>query len=184
MLRSERTLVRLELNHWSRPRRQASAFRWLSHPWPSECIIAREFSDEVEFAWLEEQEIDPEKQSTILRGYAEDGIMSINETRENLGLAPSDDPAASRLQVKTQTGYVPIGEVSEGGASASGPATTAPVVMQPPPAKKRLRSFKLASGVEYFPDDRGAVHVDLEKDARELEREGWSRTPLQKTRSH
>jgi hypothetical protein len=72
-------------------------------------IIEREFSDEVEFAWTEEQEIDPEKQSNILRGYAEDGILTINQVREKLGEQPDPNPAANQLMVKTATGYVPVG---------------------------------------------------------------------------
>jgi hypothetical protein len=73
-------------------------------------VVEREFSDEVEFAFSEEQEVDPEKQATILNSYVGNGVMSINEAREKLGEAPSDDPAANKLLVKTQTGFVPIGD--------------------------------------------------------------------------
>lgn len=72
-------------------------------------ILEREFPDDgVEFAWAEENEIDPEKQSTILRGYAEDGVFTLNMVREKLGEEPDPNPAANRLMVKTGVGYVPI----------------------------------------------------------------------------
>ncbi|SHG91083.1 phage portal protein [Bradyrhizobium erythrophlei] len=72
-------------------------------------IITRRFGDDdIEFAWTEEEEVDQEKQSTILRGYAEDGMLTINQVREKLGEQPDPNPAANQLMVKTATGYVPI----------------------------------------------------------------------------
>jgi hypothetical protein len=72
-------------------------------------IISREFSsDDIEFAWAEEEDIDPEKQSKILTGYVDAGVISVNEARERLGEEPSADPPASVLAVKTATGRVPI----------------------------------------------------------------------------
>lgn len=75
-------------------------------------IITEEFSDEVEFAWVEEDEIDQVKQAEILTKYAESGILTINQARERIGEEADLDPAASRLMVKTATGYVPIGEAA------------------------------------------------------------------------
>ena len=66
--------------------------------------------DELEFAFVEEDEVDQEKQSEILTRYAEDGVLTLNQVRERLGEEPDPDPAANRLMVKTATGYVPIGE--------------------------------------------------------------------------
>ena len=40
-------------------------------------VIEREFSDKIEFVFSEEQEIDPEKQSTVLTRYAEAGILTV-----------------------------------------------------------------------------------------------------------
>ena len=65
--------------------------------------------DELEFAWIEEDEVDQEKQATILTKYAEDGILTLNQVRDRLGEPPDPDPAANRLMVKTAAGYVPIG---------------------------------------------------------------------------
>jgi hypothetical protein len=54
-------------------------------------IISREFSsDDIEFAWAEEEDIDPEKQSKILTGYVDAGVISVNEARERLGEEPSE----------------------------------------------------------------------------------------------
>ena len=75
-------------------------------------IIEREFSggDEIEFAWVDEQEVDPVKQKDVLTGYVEAGVMSLNEAREKLGLSPDPNPAASKLAAMTATGYVPVGD--------------------------------------------------------------------------
>ena len=72
-------------------------------------VIEVEFdAPELEFAWAEEQEIDPEKQETILTGYTKAGGITINEMRDELGRDKSDDPAADKLMVLTATGMVPI----------------------------------------------------------------------------
>jgi hypothetical protein len=78
-------------------------------------VVEREFSDEVEFAFLEEQEIDPEKQKNILTGYAEAGVMTINQVREKLGEQPDPDPAANKLMVRTNSGYVPVNQHQHNG---------------------------------------------------------------------
>lgn len=82
-------------------------------------IIAEEFSQEVEFAWIEEDEIDQGKQAEILTKYAESGILTINQARERIGEEPDQDPNANRLMVKTAGGYVPIGEVASNSESTN-----------------------------------------------------------------
>ena len=72
-------------------------------------IIEKEFSDEVEFAFIEEQDIDPLKQKDVLTGYAESGVLTLNQVREKIGEEPDPAPAANTLMVRTKTGYVPIG---------------------------------------------------------------------------
>jgi len=66
-------------------------------------------SDDIEFRWQDDREVDPEKQKDIVTAYTEDGIFTVNQAREKLGEDPSDDPAADVLMVKTATGFVPIG---------------------------------------------------------------------------
>ena len=77
-------------------------------------VIEREFSgDDIEFAWVEEDEIDQEKQSKILTSYADCGGITLNELRERIGEEPSADPMANVLAVKTATGRVPISTKTE-----------------------------------------------------------------------
>jgi hypothetical protein len=78
-------------------------------------IISREFSDEIEFAFIEEQEIDPVKQKDVLTGYAESGVLTINQVLAKIGEEPSADPAANKLMVRTPNGYVPIGTTNKSG---------------------------------------------------------------------
>ncbi|OKO80167.1 hypothetical protein AC629_27855 [Bradyrhizobium sp. NAS80.1] len=72
-------------------------------------IVEREFnSNDIEFAWVEEDDIDAEKQASVLTSYVDSGVMSVNEARERIGEEASLDPMASVLAVKTATGRVPI----------------------------------------------------------------------------
>ena len=73
-------------------------------------IIEREWrTDEVEFAFVEEEEVNQVEQSKILARLVESGIITANEAREKLGEAPDPNPAANTLMVKTATGYAPLG---------------------------------------------------------------------------
>jgi hypothetical protein len=77
-------------------------------------IIEREFAgNDLEFVWLEEDDIDPKKQAETLTSYLDAGALTPNEVRERLGEEPSADPAASVLAVKTQHGRVPIGTATK-----------------------------------------------------------------------
>jgi hypothetical protein len=69
--------------------------------------------DEIEFVWKEEEDVDQAKQSTILRGYVVDGIMTINEVRERLGEEPLTDPNANIPMARTAAGYRPVGATAE-----------------------------------------------------------------------
>jgi hypothetical protein len=69
--------------------------------------------DDIEFAWIEEDEVDQEKQSKILRGYATDGILTLNQVREKLGEERDPNPAADQLMVKTAAGYIHVGATAE-----------------------------------------------------------------------
>lgn len=52
-------------------------------------VLVRAFGvDELEFAWLDEQIIDPMTRANVAQIYIQNGIMTINEVREQLGLAP------------------------------------------------------------------------------------------------
>jgi hypothetical protein len=80
--------------------------------WSSELftdIIEREFGQsDIEHAYIEEDEIDQEKQGKILTGYTGGGILTINQARNRLGEEPDPNPAANQLMIKTATGLVPI----------------------------------------------------------------------------
>ncbi|MBR0934859.1 phage portal protein [Bradyrhizobium jicamae] len=76
-------------------------------------IIADFFdAPDLEFAWLEEDEVDQEKQATILSKYVSDGILTPNEARQRLGEEPDPSPAANMLGIKTATGRAPLDHVN------------------------------------------------------------------------
>jgi hypothetical protein len=43
---------------------------------------------DLEFAWSNSRTTDPKDQATILSGYVRDGIYTLNEARDILGMAP------------------------------------------------------------------------------------------------
>jgi hypothetical protein len=72
-------------------------------------ILEREFaSPDLEFAYVEEDEVDQVKQAEILTSYQTKGNFTINQVREKLGEEPDDNPAANMLMVLTKDGLVPI----------------------------------------------------------------------------
>jgi hypothetical protein len=50
---------------------------------------------DLEFAWSNSPPTDPKDQATILSGYVQDGIYTLNEARDILGMSPvagGDEP--------------------------------------------------------------------------------------------
>jgi hypothetical protein len=50
---------------------------------------------DLEFAWSNSRPTDPKDQAMILSGYVKDGIYTLNEARDILGMAPvagADEP--------------------------------------------------------------------------------------------
>jgi hypothetical protein len=95
---------------------------------------------DLEFAWEEKKSVDQAEQATILSTYVKDGIQTINEARDVLGLDPVEggDDAMVQLasgpvllrdieQLSTMTvnppePTPPAGNVGEGGVPGKGPA--------------------------------------------------------------
>jgi hypothetical protein len=90
-------------------------------------IIQRkmQFSD-IEFAWVQNKEVDPEIQANVDKVYVSSGVKTINEVRDGLGLDPLPFKEADEPGVLTQNGFVPLtaGVIGQPGAvgSAAGPA--------------------------------------------------------------
>jgi hypothetical protein len=86
-------------------------------------VIVTEFaSPDLEFAWRDDREVDPETLANIARTYVTTGIKTINEARRDIGLDPvayGDTP-----MVFTGSGPVPLGGNAANGNAAPG-ATTA-----------------------------------------------------------
>lgn len=72
-------------------------------------ILIKDFnSPDLEFRWLEEEELDPNIKSQIIDREQAAGRLTFNEARKEQGLDPFDHPDADRPMFKTATGYVPI----------------------------------------------------------------------------
>jgi len=80
-------------------------------------VILDDFKyDDVEFQWLDEDELDPNVKSTILDREVSSGLVTMNEARADKGLDPYDHPDADRPMFKSAQGYVPIFATPEEGA--------------------------------------------------------------------
>ncbi len=81
---------------------------WIAE-WITEEIIGIEFgSPELEFAWGQDEQLEPGEQSTILKNYVDGGILTRAEARDRLGIETNNDPNAGILMVTTPTGPVPL----------------------------------------------------------------------------
>lgn len=135
--------------------------------------------DDLEFAWIEEDEIDQEKQSEILTRYAESAILTINQVRERLGEEPDPSPAANLLMVKTSTGYVPLAhsEQAQTAYEEAAKIKKGAVTMLAPDDWTPCDRFSLA-GTTFVPNlAKRQLLVFSESDVIVLEAAGWLRQP-------
>lgn len=103
-------------------------------------ILREQFeAPELEFAWVAEEELDPEAKSRIHCNYVREGILEINEVREELGKDPLPEP-----EPPPELAPMPPTNGQPEGAPAQQPNATAPeagqggtkVEPEPEPAKK------------------------------------------------
>jgi hypothetical protein len=71
-------------------------------------IMAAEGDDDLEFAFMDDKELDQAVQTTILVSQKNAGIITTNEARETLGLDKSSEPAADELLITTASGFMPL----------------------------------------------------------------------------
>lgn len=72
-------------------------------------VLIEDFENpELEFVWIEEDELDPKVQSDILEQDSASGRITINEARQAQGKDPYPEPDFDRPMVKTSSGWVPI----------------------------------------------------------------------------
>jgi hypothetical protein len=88
-------------------------------------IIEMHGMDDVEFTFLPRPEVDMKKQADIHQIYVRDGLMTVNEAREQLGLEPIE--GGDVPMIFTQAGAFPLDQASRGeivmpGAQVSGEA--------------------------------------------------------------
>ncbi len=67
---------------------------------------------DLEFDWTESDDTDPAQQMTILTGYTGKAIMTINESRERVGLEPDPNPICDELGIVTASGFVTLEQAS------------------------------------------------------------------------
>lgn len=96
-------------------------------------IIEEEFqTEDYEFIWTETKEQDQAQAATIRQGDVKNGIITINEARELIGLEPIEG-AADEIGVITATGFVPI-EMAVQQLQENHDASIEAIKNPPPPA--------------------------------------------------
>lgn len=72
-------------------------------------LLIKDFkSPDLEFKWLEEDELDPDKKSQIIDREQAAGRLTYNEARKEQGLDPVNHPNADRPMFKAADGWKPI----------------------------------------------------------------------------
>lgn len=108
----------------------------------TDAIIQEKFGyDDIEFVYLPRPESDQKKQSEIHQVRLHDGVMTINETREELGLEPVDD--GDYHLIYTGANVVRLDQVIAGDAVVPG---AAPTGTAPRPAAPSGRSVSPIRG--------------------------------------
>ena len=84
-----------------------------------DAILIDDFGeDDLEFAWVEEDELDPDIKSQIIEREQASGRLTMNEARKEQGRDPVNHPDADRPMLKTAAGWVPIFKTPEEEAEA------------------------------------------------------------------
>ena len=106
-------------------------------------VIERQMKlDDVEFAYLDEREMDPVKQAQVDTFYLKACAYSVNEIREARGDDPRSEPQANELGSMTTTGWMSISD-----KPAAGSEDEPPIGGRPKPAKvKKIASLKARAG--------------------------------------
>jgi phage portal protein BeeE len=63
---------------------------------------------DFEFTWRGDDELDPTKRQQITSGYLKDGLLSMNEARQDMGREPYDDPMFDQPMFMTSNGLAPL----------------------------------------------------------------------------
>lgn len=72
-------------------------------------VLCDEFdSEDLEFIWKGDDELDPVKRQQITSGYLKDGLITINEGRVDAGREPYDDPQYDEPMFMTSNGLAPL----------------------------------------------------------------------------
>jgi hypothetical protein len=90
--------------------------------------LAEEFdSPDLEFVWRGDDELDPVKRQQITSGNLRDGLITINEGRQDQGREPYDDPIFDQPMFMTSNGLAPLvlGTDAQGGGEKD-PAASKP----------------------------------------------------------
>lgn len=140
-----------------------------------DCLIQKHlgFAD-LQFKWVEDEDLDPTSQATILTTYQKTGVYSINDVRAKLGEDPIDD--GDKYLIFTGSGAMTLEEVLR-------PPPDPPVGVVAPAANADSKGAPAAPGAaKPAPDAKPAAKPAAEKhDHGHLHKDDSSLTPPMQT---
>lgn len=112
-------------------------------------ILAEEFgSEDLEFIWRGDDELDPVKRQQITTAYVNGGLLPVNEARVDMGKEPYDDPRYDEPMFMTSNGLAPMSLTTDAQGGTKDPAGIDPEEASKVPGadnkdtiEKRIASF-------------------------------------------
>lgn len=133
-------------------------------------VILDDFGyDDIEFQWLDEDELDPNIKSQIIDREVASGLLTMNEARAEKGLDPYDHEDADRPMFKSAQGYAPIFNTPEEEAEADARIAAADAKGQPgseevsPSAEGEVPGTDVAEGGDEAPGDGSPATPEAQK---------------------
>lgn len=106
-------------------------------------------AEDFEFIWKGDDELDPVKRQQITSGYFKDGMLTMNESRVEIGRDPYDDPAYDQPMAITSNGLAPLtgpGSEQQGGpgnpGDGEGPKKQPEEIKQDSAVAKRMSTIE------------------------------------------
>lgn len=120
-------------------------------------VILDDFGyDDIEFQWLDEDELDPNVKSQIIDREVASGILTMNEARAEKGLDPYDHEDADRPMFKSAQGYAPIFNTPEEEAEAEARVAAADAKAPPGGGEVPPVNAEDVGGTDMAPDAEGS----------------------------
>lgn len=85
-------------------------------------ILTEDFdAADYEFVWKGDDELDPKKRQEITSAYVDQGLLTVNEGRTDMGREPYEDPIFDKPMFRTSNGLAPLALTADAQGEAGNP---------------------------------------------------------------